>query len=75
MTALSNIDAGQECEVVEIRHPAGSSLDRILAYGLSPGTRIRLHQRWPAYVLQVGETDIAFDSDIATGIFVRVIED
>lgn len=74
MTALSDLAAGTACEVLEIRS-GGVGIDRALAYGLTPGVRLRLHQRWPAYVVQIGETDLAFDSDIARAIFVRVIEE
>ena len=74
MTALSDLAAGTDCEVVEIRS-GSSGAERALAYGLTPGARLRLHQRWPAYVIQIGETDLAFDTDIARSIFVRVIDE
>ncbi|MBK8231656.1 MAG: ferrous iron transport protein A [Candidatus Eisenbacteria bacterium] len=73
MTALTKLDAGQVGEVLELRQSGGSA-ERLLAYGVAPGTHIRVHQRWPAYVIQVGETDLALDHDIAAGILVRVIE-
>jgi len=39
--------------------------------GVIPGTSVRLKQRHPSYVIQVGETTIALDADLARNIFVR----
>jgi len=48
-------------------------LDRLLAMGLTPGSEIELVQRFPTFVVQVGETQLAFDEAIAHGIFVQAL--
>ena len=40
---------------------------------LVPGSEIRLHQRAPSYVIEIGETTIAVDPEIAGEIFVKRI--
>ena len=40
-------------------------------FGLVPGSEITLLQRAPTYVVQVGETQLALEADIASGIFVE----
>jgi DtxR family Mn-dependent transcriptional regulator len=39
--------------------------------GLLPGTIVRVHQKQPTLVIQMGETQIALDEDIARDIYVR----
>ena len=34
---------------------------------------VRLHQKRPAYVIQVGETDLALDKEITDKIYVKAI--
>ena len=46
-------------------------MDKLAALGVVPGSEVRLHQRSPAYVLDIGETTVAIDAEIAseTGAF------
>ena len=48
-------------------------LDRLMTFGITPGTIVRLHQKKPSIVLQVGETDLALDYDIAKNIYVKQV--
>ena len=45
-------------------------LDRLCALGVVPGARLRLHQRLPAFIVQLGGTDIALEPEVAADIFV-----
>jgi Fe2+ transport system protein FeoA len=49
-------------------------LDRLTALSLFPGSRLRVHQTFPAFVIRCGETDIALDREVAQDIYVRRIE-
>ena len=75
VTPLTSIKIGEECQVVLIRPRNHARLDRLTTYGVVPGVRVRLHQRRPAYVVQVGQTDLALDTDVAADIFVRRLND
>jgi len=44
---------------------------RLASMGVTPGTEIVVRQRHPSIVIQVGETEIAIDDEIASEIFVR----
>jgi DtxR family Mn-dependent transcriptional regulator len=48
-------------------------MDRLAALGVIPGSTLRLHQRSPSYVIEVGETTIALDPEIAGEIYVKPI--
>jgi DtxR family Mn-dependent transcriptional regulator len=68
---LSEVPVGELCEVVHIRPRHHARLDRLAAYGLIPRSTIRLHQKKPSFVIQIDETDLALDLDIAQDIYVR----
>jgi DtxR family Mn-dependent transcriptional regulator len=70
---LSEMDVGDLCEVVHIRPNHHARLDRLGAYGIVPKSRIRLHQKKPSFVIQIDETDLALDRDVAGDIYVRRI--
>jgi len=46
-------------------------IHKLLSLGVVPGTPVRLHQKSPSFVVNVNETQIALDSDIARQIYVR----
>jgi DtxR family Mn-dependent transcriptional regulator len=68
---LSELSSGEVGKIAYIATRHHLRLDRLSAMGLLPGTVIRLHQRQPALVIQMGETQIALDEDVATDIYVR----
>lgn len=71
---LTETKAGETCEVVMIRPRHHARLDRLTTYGIVPGVSLRVHQTRPAYVVQVGQTDLALDREVAADIFVRQSE-
>lgn len=62
---------GERGRVVFISSKHHDRLDRLSALGLLPGSVVKLHQKQPTYVLDVGETSIALDQEIADEIFVK----
>lgn len=65
-------------ESATVTHLAGESSERhnaLTVFGLVPGAEIVLLQRYPSYVLEVGETVLALESDVAESIVVRSLED
>lgn len=69
---LSEMQVGDLCEIVHIRPRHHARLDRLGAYGIVPRSVIRLHQKRPSFVVQVDETDLAIDVDVAKDIYVRI---
>ncbi|MFQ6058326.1 MAG: metal-dependent transcriptional regulator [Anaerolineae bacterium] len=70
---LSQFELGQEARIVFISPRYHARLDRLSALGIVPGSVIKLHQRQPSYVVQVGQTDLALDKEIADEIYVKGI--
>jgi len=42
--------------------------------GINPGAVLNLHQRTPAFLVRLGETELALDLEIADEIYVRPID-
>jgi len=70
VTPLSEGSVGADYRLVFIASRSHRRLDRLCALGVVPGAVLRLHQRTPAFVIQVGGTDIALEPEIARDIFV-----
>lgn len=68
VSSLKDIEVGTRAKVMFINAPA---MDRLSSIGLVPGAVIKLQQKRPSYVIDIDETTIAVDEDIANGIFVK----
>ncbi|MEE9615167.1 MAG: metal-dependent transcriptional regulator [Thermodesulfobacteriota bacterium] len=69
--ALSELSVGESGRITFIVPRTHKRLDKLGTMGLVPGSRIRLHQKHPAFVIEIGETTLALDPDIAREIYVR----
>lgn len=71
VTALLDLKPGDIARIVFITPKSHAVLDRLTSLGITPGSDVRLHQKRPTCVIQVGETDIAIDANVAKEIFVK----
>lgn len=69
--SVTELAPGERGRVVFIAPKHHDRLDRLSSLGLVPGVVVKLHQKQPTYVLDIGETSIAIDFEIAKEIFVR----
>jgi DtxR family Mn-dependent transcriptional regulator len=74
VTGLPNFEVGAMARIVFIAPKFHDRMDRLAALGVIPGSTIRLHQRSPSYVIEIGETTIALDPEIAGEIYVKPAE-
>lgn len=70
VTPLSECPIGADYRIVFLASSLHRRLDRLCALGVVPGGKLHLHQRSPAFIVRVGETDIAVEPEIAADIFV-----
>ena len=68
---LSDLSPGEVGRVVFMASDSARHLDRLSAIGLTPGTMVKLYQRQPSFILDLGETRVAIDREIAHEIFVK----
>jgi DtxR family Mn-dependent transcriptional regulator len=74
VTGLRTFELGATARIVFIAPKFHDRMDRLAALGVIPGSTIRLHQRSPSYVIEVGETTIALDPEIAGEIYVKPVD-
>ena len=74
VTGLRHFELGATGRIVFIAPRFHDRMDRLASLGVIPGCELRLHQRSPSYVIEIGETTIALDPEIAGEIFVKPVE-
>ncbi len=70
---LEELGLGDRGRIVFIAPKSHQRLDRLSAMGILPGSVVRMHQRHPSYVLEIGETTLALDREIVKDIYVKKV--
>ena len=70
---LEELGLGEEGRIVFIAPKSHQRLDRLSSLGIVPGSIVRMHQKNPSHVLQIGETSLALDREIVKDIYVKRI--
>ncbi len=68
---LNDFEVGQNCKILFITPSEAARIGRLSSIGIIPGTVIKLVQKRPSVVLQMDETTIAIDPELAKEIFVK----
>ncbi|MFP3940986.1 MAG: FeoA family protein [Thermoanaerobaculia bacterium] len=71
MLTVRELAPGERAEVVAVSDLAPGRSNALAVFGLVPGSGVRLIQRRPSFVLQVGETVLALEAEVAGSIVVR----
>ena len=71
---LVSCHSGESGEVSYIKTEDARKLRKIMNLGLIPGSRICLIQKFPNYVFQLGNTQLAVDKELANEIFIKLDE-
>ncbi|MFC1554243.1 metal-dependent transcriptional regulator [candidate division KSB1 bacterium] len=66
-----DLKIGDSGKIVFMTPKTHLRLDKLMTFGITPGSIIKLHQKKPSIVLQIGETDLAIDFDVAKNIYVK----
>lgn len=68
---LTELNPGEKGIITFIATKDKDRLQRLSSLGVSPEAEITMQQKLPAYVIQVGETEIALDHTIVSEIYVK----
>ncbi len=68
---LSDLHPGESGRIAYVHTASAERLNRLSSFGLVPGTFLRMHQRWPSIVVELGESQLALDRETAADVFVR----
>jgi len=70
VVSCDQLQIGETARVAYFSTREHSRLLKLSALGISPGTSIKLIQKWPAYVVQCEETEVALEPEVAKNIHV-----
>jgi DtxR family transcriptional regulator, Mn-dependent transcriptional regulator len=73
ITRLVDLPLGGSGSVVFIAPKSVSRLNRLAAFGVVPGSHVRLIERKPSVVFSCGHTSIAIEDDIGCEIYVKPV--
>lgn len=71
MLTVKDLRPGELGEVLGLAGDSPARRNNLAVFGLIPGSEVRLVQRYPSFVLRVGETVLALDREVAGDIVVR----
>jgi Fe2+ transport system protein FeoA len=69
---LASLEVGDDGVVVRVLGDGTGRADRLAALGVTPGATIRLLQRFPGFVFQCDETEMAVEPAVAHAILVKL---
>ena len=72
---LPELEEGETSELVCLNCTHPSRSNALAVFGLVPGSRLVLQQKRPAYVVRVGQTELALEPSIASDIYVKRLPD
>lgn len=71
--SLTELQIGRPAVISCLEQPSSREARKLVALGVLPGVRLRLMQRYPAYVIRLGHTELAVDTAMAA--LIRVYSD
>lgn len=71
LLTAKDLRPGDLAEVVGLGE-SPSRRNNLAVFGLVPGSEVHLLQRYPSFVLRIGETILALDAEVAGDIVVRL---
>jgi Fe2+ transport system protein FeoA len=69
--SLKNLKSGESGIVVRLDTSVSSEIRKLTAFGIVPGTNIKVIQKYPAVIVQIGFTQAALDNKLANIITVQ----
>jgi DtxR family Mn-dependent transcriptional regulator len=70
VVTCDQLEIGESAKIAYLCTHEHALLMKLSNLGISPGASIRLLQRWPSYVIQCDETEIAIEESVARNIYV-----
>jgi Fe2+ transport system protein FeoA len=73
LMSLDEAPEGASYELVCLNGSHTSRKTALAVYGLVPGCQLSLTQKRPSFIVRVGETELAFEGNVARDIFVKPV--
>jgi DtxR family Mn-dependent transcriptional regulator len=65
-----HLQIGEVARIAYLSAPDHPRLLKLTALGVVPGVDVKLLQKWPSYVIQCDQTEIALEEEIARNVYV-----
>ncbi len=69
---LDKLQNGQTAVIESIAHDKDGHWRKLVCFGLLPGAEVHMCQRWPAFVIRVGMTEVGLDQTTAQLVTLKV---
>lgn len=73
VSSLDKFKAGEKGKIIYILTRDHPQLHKLMSLGIMPGTMLKIHQIFPSFVIQVGETQLALEEEVAKSIYLKKI--
>ena len=70
VVSCDQLNAGESATIAYLCTREHALLMKLSNLGITPGAPLKLLQRWPSYVIQCDETEIAIEENVARNIYV-----
>lgn len=70
VVSCDQLDVGESSKIAYVSVREHALLAKLAALGIMPGGPLRLLQKWPSYVLQCDETEVAIEEEVARRVYV-----
>lgn len=70
VVSCDQLSVGESARIAYLSTREHARLTRLSALGITPGAILKLLQKWPTYVFQCDETEIAIEGEVARNIHV-----
>jgi DtxR family Mn-dependent transcriptional regulator len=70
---LTDLGKNKKASVSYLQTQNRGVLQKMIAMGILPKTKISLLQKFPSYVVQVGKSQFTIDKELASNVFVRCV--
>jgi DtxR family Mn-dependent transcriptional regulator len=70
VVSCDQLSVGESARIAYLSTREHARLTKLSALGITPGAVLKLLQKWPTYVFQCDETEIAIEGEVARNIYV-----
>ena len=70
LSSLDQIETGKKVKIAYFSSKNHPILNKLISFGLIPGTKIVVHQKFPSFVIQLENSQLAIEKDVASSIIV-----
>jgi len=71
LVSSDQLDVGESAAIAYLCTTKHARILKLSSLGITPGNQLKLLQKWPSYVFQCDETEIALETEVARNIYVR----